>query len=63
LQAKAGDHHTLLGLDLLVAPANFHRDTSSGDEVLQFKLEAAGLFAGVKQNSTHLVRLLPSEGL
>jgi hypothetical protein len=47
LQAKAGDHHTLLGLDLLVAPANFHRDTSSGDEVLQFKLEAATLLRAI----------------
>ena len=41
LQPQAGNHDALLEPELLVAPSSFHLDTSSGGEVLQFKLEAA----------------------
>lgn len=43
LQPQARQHHPLFGSQLLVCPCSFHMYTSSGDKVLQFKLEPAPL--------------------
>lgn len=47
LQAQVREHDTLFGLELLIAAAILHLETSSGDEVLHFKFEAARLSHGV----------------